>query len=159
MNTIQLSAILRNNLVTKRHFLGVYAADKIPTHPIADTCFVANTDPHTSPGRHWVAFYVSPSKRVYYFDSFGLPPKEKSFKEYLGNSRYRWHYNKKQLQSLNAITCGHHCVHFLLKTCRTKNPQGVIHQMSRLPQFNDKLVYQKTLQTFTLATTQPTLFL
>ena len=97
MNTTLVARALKNhNQSCHNHFLGVFPADKIPTHPIADTCFVANTDPHYLPGTHWVAFYISPVKRAFYFDSFGLPPRNIIFNNFLNKTGYKWRYNKKQ---------------------------------------------------------------
>ena len=58
MNTLQIKRALERNAFTKKIFGGVFAADEVPQ--IIDTFpygFVANTDPSTEPGTHWVAFY------------------------------------------------------------------------------------------------------
>ena len=58
MNTLQIKRALERNRFTKKIFGGVFAADEVPQ--IIDTFpygFVANTDPSTEPGTHWVAFY------------------------------------------------------------------------------------------------------
>ena len=141
MNTKQINKALQQH---KHNFLGVFACDKIPSHPIANTCFVANTDPHNLPGTHWVAFYISQSRRAYYFDSFGFPPLNVEFKAFLNETGYKWCYNKRKLQTLTSDNCGHHCVYFLQTTCRTRNPARTVQAMSRQSRFNDKMVFQQT---------------
>ena len=57
MNTLQLERALKHNTFTKKIFVGVFAADELPTLNTFPYGFVANTDPSTEPGTHWVAFY------------------------------------------------------------------------------------------------------
>ena len=58
MNTLQLKRALERNTFTKKIFGGVFAADELPKVITYFPCgFVANTDPSTEPGTHWVAFY------------------------------------------------------------------------------------------------------
>ena len=57
MNTLQLERALKHNTFTKKIFVGVFAADALPTLNTFPSGFVANTDPSTEPGTHWVAFY------------------------------------------------------------------------------------------------------
>ena len=58
MNTLQLKWALEHNTFTKKIFGGVFAADELPkTFDTFPYGFVANTDPITEPGTHWVAFY------------------------------------------------------------------------------------------------------
>ena len=57
MNTLQLKRALERNPSTKKIFGGVFAADELPkTFDTFPYGFVANTDPSTEPGTHWVAF-------------------------------------------------------------------------------------------------------
>ena len=57
MNTLQLKRALERNTFTKKIFGGVFAADELPKVITSPCGFVANTDPSTEPGTHWVAFY------------------------------------------------------------------------------------------------------
>ena len=144
MNTLEIDKTLRENIHTKHHFLGVFSCDTIPKNPVKDTCFVSNTDPQHLPGQHWVAFYVSKSGEVYYFDSFGLPPLSVEFLSFLRRSvPFKWQRNRIQLQDASADTCGAHCVHFLIEACRTKNPKKSVMQLSRNPKLSDRLVSQR----------------
>ena len=83
MNTLQLERALKRNAYTKKIFDGVFPADEVPE--IIDTfpCgFVANTDPSTEPGMHWVAFYFPSREKGEFFDSYGNPPEYYGFKSY-----------------------------------------------------------------------------
>ena len=52
MNTLQLERALKHNTFTKKIFVGVFAADELPTLNTFPSGFVANTDPSTEPGTH-----------------------------------------------------------------------------------------------------------
>ena len=58
MNTLQIKRALERDTFTKKIFGGVFAADELPKTFDTFSCgLVANTDPSTEPGTHWVAFY------------------------------------------------------------------------------------------------------
>ena len=73
MNTLQLERALKHNTFTKKIFVGVFAADELPTLNTFPSGFVANTDPSTEPGTHWVAFYFPSREKGEFFDSYGNP--------------------------------------------------------------------------------------
>jgi hypothetical protein len=121
--------------------LGVFAADELPTVDYIQRgfdrststsccCFIANTDPSTKPGKHWVLFLgerggasVGGRVKLSFFDSYGMPL---SFYSDLHNQCSRLGYlpriancNTKQLQSLDSVLCGHYC--FLFAFLRAHN--------------------------------------
>ena len=106
------------------HFIGVYAADQLPSRISAPSCLIVNYDPASLPGSHWVACWVQ-KRSVYWFDSFGLAPDADDlilghrtfFTSWLasicgplGLQSYSW--NTLDLQSLAAKTCGHYSLWF-----------------------------------------------
>ena len=120
---------------TTFQFLGVFAADEIPAQQGSQQhsiCFIANTDPSTLPGTHWVAFVVLKPKppvtggasTVYFFDSYGLPL---SFYASLHSECLRRGYatvraaNTLQLQSVHSTVCGQYCILFLFFACRFRS--------------------------------------
>lgn len=112
-------------------FIGVFAADEIPTQSSEHSvCFIANTDPSTLPGTHWVAFVIfnnavgAHSHTTYFFDSYGLPlsyysrlHSECAQREYT-NVRL---VNTQQLQSIHSTVCGQYCALFLFFVHRFKS--------------------------------------
>ena len=82
MNTLELERALKHNTFTKKIFVGVFAADELPTLNTFPSGFVANTDPSTEPGTHWVAFYFPSREKGEFFDSYGHPPEHYGFKSY-----------------------------------------------------------------------------
>lgn len=68
-------------------------------------------------GTHWVAFIIRPNGRCWYFDSFGLPPRE-SIINFLKPCKTV--YNMKQIQNINSSICGYYCIGFLLYMTKIK---------------------------------------
>ena len=77
MNTIQLVVDMMGGKDVKKYFRGVFPADKLPTRFKKPALLIANTDPSTQKGSHWVAFYIPKSGKPEYFDSLGRSPHKK----------------------------------------------------------------------------------
>ena len=73
MNTLQIKRALERDTFTKKIFGGVFAADELPKTITSPCGFVANTDPSTEPGTHWVAFYFPSREKGEFFDSTATP--------------------------------------------------------------------------------------
>ena len=74
LNTLQLTLALRKHAQTASQFVGVFARDELPL--IIDeipAIIIANTDPSTKSGSHWILFYFDNNGNVEYFDSLGKP--------------------------------------------------------------------------------------
>ena len=109
MKTPELEKILATILPKEKvNFLGVFARDEISTvinnYP---ACFVANTDPSSEPGTHWVAFYLESPTKSEFFDSYGLHPIAYGFTHQVTS------YNHTQFQTIHSTVCGHYCILFL----------------------------------------------
>ena len=76
MNTQQIKRALERNPQTEKKFCGVFPADQLLKSLSTFPCgFVANTDPSTKPGTHWVVFYFPTYNTGEFFDSYGQTPK------------------------------------------------------------------------------------
>jgi hypothetical protein len=109
-------------------YMGTYAAWKVPhveewaaRARDSDVAFVANTDLAEEPGTHWVLFYMprDPSKRPFFFDSFGRDPHEMGrpgWNAYLTaackarGGDGKWDDNEQPLQDPTSEVCGQLCV-------------------------------------------------
>lgn len=92
---------------------GVYPADGIPWRWSRPAAIIANTDDHTQPGTHWVAFYNDASGNGVYFDSYGIAPFVPDHVRSLRRNCPRYRFNTHQLQSTFSDVCGQFCVMFL----------------------------------------------
>lgn len=62
MNTITLCRFACSDVRIRNTFGGVYASDRLPKFKRKFSTFIANLDPHTLPGSHWVAIFFSIKK-------------------------------------------------------------------------------------------------
>ncbi len=102
------------------NFVGVFPSDNLPCvtgfASRAPCCYIANSDPCTELGSHWVAFFHSSPKSLEFFDSYGKTP------AYYGLSTpntMSLQYNNFQLQADSSLLCGQWCILFL-----HRRPQG-----------------------------------
>ena len=114
MNTQQIKRVLEHNPYTKKIFCGVFPADQLPKTIDTFPCgFVANTDPSTEPGTHWVSFYFPSREKGEFFDSYGHPPEHYGFKLYEIET-----WNNRKLQSSWSHVCGQYSIFYLYhKSC------------------------------------------
>jgi hypothetical protein len=75
MNTAEITHALEQDSITSTKFCRVFPSDKLPRRLDKYPCgFVANTDPSSKPGTHWVAFYFPSKEKGEFFDSYGQSP-------------------------------------------------------------------------------------
>ena len=75
MNSKQIQDILSSHKETKKSFLGVFPSDMIPKKIYRyPSCFICNVDASNQEGSHWLAFFISSSNRIEFFDSYGNAP-------------------------------------------------------------------------------------
>ena len=116
MNTSQLQCCIDCDPLLRRHILGVYAADKLPNiFPFYPCGFIANTDEHKSPGRHWIAFYLPKQGRVECFDSYGQSPElyNSWISSWLQKHFTYVIWNTSPIQSDFSNVCGLYSLYFL----------------------------------------------
>ena len=71
MNTAQIAHALEHDPVARKKFCGVFPSDKLPQTIDKYPCgIVANTDPSTKPGKHWIPManlqnFTEPSSRTF----------------------------------------------------------------------------------------------
>ena len=97
------------------YFIGVFPRDKLPTLKTLPAAIVANTDTSKGPGEHWIAMYIPSAGEPMYFDSYGLPPQQKVFLNYIGKP---YTSNNIQLQSMFSSACGQYAVFAVAMMCR-----------------------------------------
>lgn len=115
MNTIQLLRAVECDEVLQLHNIGVFPSDRLPKVDRDPACVIANTDPHSKTGTHWVAFYIDGNK-CEFFDSYGNQPQNRHFIRFM--QPYQVLYNRNQVQAPFSSACGQHVIHFLYHRCR-----------------------------------------
>lgn len=101
-------------------FLGVFPADEIPMFfPHKDWCLIANTDPASKKGKHWISLGYH-WNTFFFFDSYGKQP-----------STYRadwarfnkWFQHGRDLQQMISDVCGDWCLYWNLCLARSPSKQ------------------------------------
>ena len=143
MNTVQIREALKQDPITSKKFCGVFPSDKLPQTVDKYPCgFVANTDPSSEPGTHWVAFYFPSEQKGEFFDSYGQPPEQyrDSFGDFL--EPYEWQFNTRRLQSAWSDVCGQYCIFYLSHRARDLSMNKIVQLFTNNTMLNDAKVSQ-----------------
>ena len=141
MNTYQITRALEHDPVTSKQFCGIFPSDKLPQAIEKYPCgFVANTDPSSGPGTHWIAFYFPSEEKGEFFDSYGHAPEyyRKSFGNFLGTRT--WNFNRRKLQSAWSDVCGQYCIFYLSHRARGFSLNRIVHLFNSNTISNDTKV-------------------
>ena len=125
-------------------FLGCLAADQLSTiQPKPFSAVIINTDPSTKPGRHWVCMFFTHNLGCEFFDSFAQKPKYYNLywpvwiRKYCSSLKC----NSRVVQSINANTCGAHCLFFIYHRFTNYSMDDIIKTLySDNLTFNDQYV-------------------
>jgi hypothetical protein len=115
----QIDKVMKKDQLTKNIYIGTFARDELPKHLTYPCCFVLNTEPRSSSGGHWLAFYFSKDKSGYFFDSYGKPPGYFRLISFMNKNSIFWRFNRQRIQGLSEF-CGYYCMLFLLYIARNK---------------------------------------
>lgn len=142
MNGLQIEQTLNRCKEAKLLFKGVYASDRLPTFKNKPFSFIANTDGHTEPGTHWVAFYVDNGGVVEFFDTYGRSPYSTMFPDTFGKYVSRRHclYNSRILEGIFGNTCGQLSIYYTCLRARGLSFKTIIESLSTNVCLNDEIV-------------------
>ena len=153
LNTLQLTLALRKHAQTARQFVGMFARDKLSL--IIDeipAIIIANTDPSTRSGIHWILFYFD--NKEMFFDSLGktLSHYHKDFLKFMkSNCNYYSRVVNNRIKPVNTTLCGYYCLYYAYSRCVKKmNKEQIINNMPSAIGLNVIFLfffnYQKLLQ-------------
>lgn len=141
MNAIEISKLItpsnRSNV-----FKGVFACDNLPSKVKLPAAFVINLSPITEPGSHWVALFIDDGGFCFYFDSFGLPPKNKSIIIFIRLHAKKFNFNKMQVQHITSIKCGMFCCGFIITVISGKPIKSYLRKFSSNLFINEIIINQ-----------------
>ena len=121
MNTAQITYVLEHDSITSKKFCGVFPSDRLPETIEKYPCgFIANTDPSSEPGTHWVAFYFPSEQKGDFFDSCGQHPSYYNtlFAVFIKKHSHEWDFNHRKLQSAWSDVCGQYSIFYLSHRAR-----------------------------------------
>ena len=138
MDTKQLLRCVDQDKILKKYCLGIFAADTVPTTVNLPACYIANTDPISKPGTHWIAVFLDGKKE--FFDSYGRPPPAKCA------------YNTVRIQGPLSSTCGQYCLYYLCHKVRGRPMKEIVNDYSSVYVLNDLCVTEFINRNFDLNT-------
>jgi len=140
MDTQQINTILKSDPVTKSQFLGTFPSDMLPKPYKLPFCFVANTQPASMEGEHWIAIHCNANGHGEYMDSYGRVPR-KEFKVFLEKYCKSHNFNHRRIQGVLASTCGHYACYYCLMWSRGDRLLDITGRFSREKKVeNDRLI-------------------
>jgi hypothetical protein len=130
MYSSQIHRALASDPFASEYFAGVFPSDLLPEKITSFPCSaVANTDPASMPGKHWVAFHFDADGNGEYFDSYGEPPRNTPLFNFLIDNNVECakpDTNPFRLQGLHSDVCGHYCIAFLSRRARGQTMKGIV---------------------------------
>ena len=145
VTTQQLTELAKSEETLGPLLAGVFAADTLPETPWRSTArgYIVNTDPHTKPGRHWVALWTDKGA-CQLMDSYGLPLAAHDTPHIQTWLRKHWtivEANTQSLQALNSATCGHYALRFLVDRSQGKTMRQFLELFDNYDYvYNDTLI-------------------
>ena len=146
LSTRDLDVMMMQDPVASSTFLGVFASNELPSKiPTFPSGLIANTDPNTKAGQHWVAMYFPDVNKKEFFDSYGFPPNYYTtrFTKFLASHPGDTEHNVGTLQALNSNVCGYYCMFYLFHRGRRQDLKSIVKFFSLdNRQANDRHVVQ-----------------
>ncbi len=143
MNTVQLLKCIDADPILHRECAGVFAVNKIPNPDGYPFAFIANIEPDTLPGSHWIAIYMDKDGQTEFFDSYGRPPETRKIVLYLKKYGCSVRCNTEELQGPFSSACGQFCIYYLYHRLRNHTMEQITGRFTpRNFQSNDVIVTQ-----------------
>ena len=149
MNSSEISSILSSDPIIQPIFAGYSFPDKHVNISSFPSLTIINTDKSTGPGEHWCVAYFDNNKHCDYFDPLGISPFDQVTLQsdvfpILNQFDSPISFSINPVQSMNAKTCGPHCIYFSFLRCRKFSFDTILRYFyfSDNTQANDSLVVQ-----------------
>ena len=100
------------------YFAGMFASDRLPTHPIRDRPrgYIVNIDTHDQPGSHWIALWTD-DEMCPVMDSFSIPLhmyEPPNLFDWLTDHFDVYEKNRHAMQAMDSQACGLYDLMFLV---------------------------------------------
>ena len=135
--------ILKNNSITKRHYIGTFPACMFPDTNRERYSFISNTQEHNEPGDHWVGWFIRDGK-VTFMDTYGRAPDDETFPHYFSDFIEKFdnvEFSRVKIQSISSQLCGYFCIQFVYIMSLGLDIDAFIKEYTTDTLVNDILVY------------------
>ena len=133
---------IENILNQKGYYInGVFSKDKLPKD-LKDGWYIINLqNSNDGKGSHWTSFKsINGSRIIEYFDAFGFSPPLEVYERAKGDILY----SERQIQDINATTCGWFCIAAIVCDKGYETPKShfdkFINMFSNNTNINDKIL-------------------
>ena len=141
---------MQNCSATRRYFVGVFAADKLP-HTVSQrpAFLICNLQEHFLPGSHWVTFFLPiEANGAEYFCSLGEAPTSPYFNRFIARHGGLIESNTRPLQSTKSDVCGEFACAFALNRSVGLSHKNFVKKFGKNRLINDNLVVELFNRTF-----------
>jgi len=149
MNSAEIASAVVRDPVLHSVCVGVFPSNRLPSLKKYPSCFIANEDPASKPGSHWVAFYIPNKDTCEFFDTYGGYTRNGHFKAFIKKFDNTI-VNANRVQSPISTVCGQHALYFLFNRCRGLTFTQIVNMYSRDAMVNDETICQFINDTFGL---------
>lgn len=113
LSSDEIDEIMR--MMKIRNFKGCYSKNKLPDKLENDFWYIVNLEnSNDGNGTHWTCFRYTPDE-IIYFDSYGFYPPIEIMEKSKGNIIYC----SKQIQDINATSCGWYCIGCIMNSIKS----------------------------------------
>jgi len=135
-------------ILKNRSFKGVYPCDLTPNIDYSKKfSIIINTGTSDTNGEHFIAIYAD-SKKLIYFDSFGMKPDNKYLVNFIKSSKKKrkLFFNLTQIQDHSSNFCGFYCLAFLMSAYKNNYLNFINCFSKRKLKANDQIVVKFILK-------------
>ncbi len=141
MNSAQLTKCINEDHVLAIQCAGVFPVNLLPRPSGFPFSLIANLDPASQPGSHWVCIHIDASGGTEFFDSYGRSPETKEIVQYMkkyGSSEILC--CPERLQGGFSSSCGQYCVYYLYYRLRGESLNTIVNRFGQDCEENDSFV-------------------
>lgn len=138
MNENQIMEFITNSQILSDSFRGIYSSNEL-NFDLKLGYYIINTDPSSSPGKHWVVLYILSTTKAYYFDSLGNKPLREVMTK-LKSENFNFEFSNRRLQCESSDVCADYCILFAYFVTQGYRLQDYLSFFGENCIQNDKLV-------------------
>ena len=133
--TQQLDHLAKHDPNLAPFFAGVFASDKLPSHPVRNKRqgYIVNLDKSDQPGSHWIAIWTTDEDECDVMDSFGMPLEQYGvpwLEKWIETHWTYIHSSAKTLQAVDSESCGMFALWFLIYRSMEGSMEGFLNTFS-----------------------------
>ena len=143
LSALDIDSILKENSVTKQHFIGTYPSCITPRTEKKSYAFITSIDEHNIPGQQLNAWFVE-GQKIEFYDGFGRdwddPTLPRHYKDIV--QPFERISSNTRVQGWDSFACGYFCIHFIYVKALGLDYGDFLNVYTKDFEKNDKIVYE-----------------